>query len=116
MANSVRLLYSPPANVFLRVARGAGSAALRAWPLGSPYSPLMVIAGWVVAHGPFRDRCPRAAPNPFLARYVGAVHDSMVRQSQRTGYRSCSTEAPGSLLYGKYLRWTLGVSSRIAVK
>jgi len=71
---------------------------------------VLVIAGWVVAHGPFRDRCPRAAPNPFLARYVGAVHDSMVRRCHQPEYRGFSTEAPGSLIYGKYDPWILGVT------
>ena len=86
MANSVRLLYSPPANVFLRVARGAGSAALRAFPLGSPYSPLMVIAGWEARTQSLSEPLSPRGPQPVLTRLrgVGVRHFAQPQQGPWT--------------------------------
>lgn len=50
-----------------------------------------------LAHGTLRSRCPRAAPNPFLASYAEGLRATMVRQSQSTGYPGRSTRCQNYL-------------------
>ena len=51
------------------------------------------LAGWVVAHDPFRGRCPRAAPNPFFAHYASGLRASMGHRSHSTEYAGRGTSA-----------------------